>query len=182
MTIQSASGLPAPEFSRPVRLDQLGRHADGVTISATPEERAALMPRFGLLALDRLEADYALSVEGDAVMARGRVRATLAQPCVATATAVPETIDAPFVLRFVREGENVPEGEELELDAEDCDTIGFAGDAIDMGEAVAETMALAMEPYPRAADADAVLRAAGVMSEEQASPFAALLALKTKKD
>jgi uncharacterized metal-binding protein YceD (DUF177 family) len=174
------SALPVPEFSRPVRLDQLGRHAGSMTISATPEERAALAQRFGLLALDRLEADYALNVEGEAVMARGRVRAALAQPCVATGTAVPETIDAPFILRFVREDNALPEGEELELDAEDCDTIGFTGDAIDLGEAVAETMALVMEPYPRAPDADAILRAAGVMSEEQASPFAALLALKGK--
>lgn len=179
----------APEFSRPVRLDQLGRHADSVTISATEAERAALAKRFGLLALDRLEADYRLAAEsegggegaGQAVIARGRVRAALAQPCVATAVAVPETIDAPFVLRFVREDAAVPEGEELELDAEDCDTIGFTGEAIDMGEAVAETMALAMTPYPRAPDADAILRAAGVISEEQAGPFAALLALKGKQ-
>ena len=50
-----------------------------------------------------------------------------------------------------------------------------------MGEAVAETMALAMEPFPRAPDADAYLKEAGVLSEEQASPFAALLGLKDKK-
>ncbi len=172
--------LPAPEFSRPVRLDQLGRHADPVTIDATEAERAALARRFGLLSLDRLEADYALSAEGEAVIARGHVRAALAQPCVATGVAVAEVIDSPFMLRFVREDMSLPEGEELELDAEDCDTIGFTGDAIDMGEAVAETMALAMQPYPRAPDADEVLRAAGVMSEEQASPFAALLGLKGK--
>lgn len=170
---------PAPEFSRVIRIDQLGRHADKVMIVADEAERAALAKRFGLSSLDRLEADYALSQEEGAIMARGRVRATLAQPCVATGTPVPEQIDAPFTLRFV--AETAVEAEEIELDADDCDTIGYTGEAIDMGEAVAETMALAMQPYPRAPDADQILREAGVLSEEQASPFAALLALKDDK-
>ena len=71
--------------------------------------------------------------------------------------------------------------EEMEIDSEDCDIIGFDGQTIDMGEAVAETMALAMAPYPRSADADSYLREAGVLSEEQASPFAVLQSLKDKK-
>lgn len=170
---------PAPEFSRVVRIDQLGRHADRVTIVADEAERAALAARFGLASLDRLEAGYALAGEAGAIMARGRVRATLAQPCVATGVAVPEEIDAPFILRFVPE--TAADAEEIELDADDCDTIGYSGEAIDMGEAVAETMALAMQPYPRAPDADRILREAGVLTEEQASPFAALMALKDKK-
>ena len=41
-------------------------------------------------------------------------------------------------------------------------------------------MALAMTPFPRAPDADAQLRAAGVLSEDHASPFAVLLGLKDK--
>ena len=82
---------------------------------------------------------------------------------------------------LVVEGEALGEDEELELDAEDVDTIGYDGQQIDMGEAVAETMALAMTPYPRSPQADAYLKEAGVLSEEQASPFAALLALKDEK-
>ncbi len=166
------------EFSRPVRIDQIGRLAGSEHIAATADERAALMQRFGLLALDQLEADYGLEQEGTTILARGHVRAALAQPCVATGMAVPETIDSDFTLRFVPEDPALPEGEELELDAEDCDTIGYSGAMIDMGEAVAETIALAMTPYPRAPEADAYLKEAGVLSEEQASPFAALLALK----
>ncbi|MFX4086181.1 DUF177 domain-containing protein [Sphingobium yanoikuyae] len=166
------------EFSRPVRADQLGKLGDSlVTISADEGERAALMRRFALLALDRLEADYRLSAEGSTILARGRVRAALAQPCVATGLPVPETIDTDFLLRFVPESGDLPEGEELELDAEDCDTIGYDGNVIDMGEAVAETVALAMKPYPRAPEADSYLREAGVLTEDQASPFAALLAM-----
>jgi uncharacterized metal-binding protein YceD (DUF177 family) len=173
--------MTTPEFSRPIRIDQLARHAQTTTITADDAEREALVKRFNLASLDRLEADYALSEENDAIFARGRVRAALAQPCVATGVPVPESIDTDFLLRFVKENDDLPEGEEMELDAEDCDTIGYDGLVIDMGEAVAETVALAITPYPRAPDADTHLREAGVISEEQASPFAALLALKDKK-
>lgn len=172
---------PAPEFSRPVRADQIARHAQGITITADASERDALARRFNLLRLDRLEADYALSEESDAILARGRVRAELAQPCVATGVAVPETIDTDFHLRFVKESGEEAEAEELEIDSQDCDIIGYDGQMIDMGEAVAETLALAMSPYPRSTEADTFLREAGVLSEEQASPFAALLSLKDKK-
>ena len=175
------SGATTPEFSRTVRVDQIARHAQGVTIAADAAEREALARRFNLLALDRLEADYGLTEEGGAIVARGRVRADLAQPCVATGVPVPERVDTDFLLRFVPEGASEGEGEELEIDSEDCDVIGFDGQMIDMGEAVAETVALAMTPYPRSPQADDYLREAGVLSEEQASPFAALLGLKDKK-
>lgn len=172
---------PAPEFSRPVRTDQIARHAQGMTITADAGERDALARRFNLTSLDSLEADYALSEQDGAIEARGRLRARLAQPCVATGVAVPETIDTDFLLRFVPEGSGADGGEELEIDSEDCDTIGYDGQTIDIGEAVAETMALAMTPYPRSAEADAYLRQAGVLTEEQASPFAVLQSLKDNK-
>ncbi|MFP5433874.1 MAG: DUF177 domain-containing protein, partial [Alphaproteobacteria bacterium] len=140
----------------------------------------ALMRRFGLIALDRLEADYGLSEDNGAIVARGRIRATLSQPCVATGLPVPEQIDSDFLLRFIVEGTDVIDSDELELDVEDCDTIGYDGQIIDMGEAVAETMALVMAPYPRSPDADAYLKEVGVLNEDQTGPFAALLALKNK--
>ncbi len=169
-----------PEFSRAINVDQVKRLTGTSHIEADEAERAALVRRFGLSSLDRLEADYDLVEENGAIVAKGRVRAVLAQSCVASGAPVPETIDSEMLLRFVEEGADVVPGEELELDAEDYDTIGFDGQAIDMGEAVAETMALAMTPYPRSPQADQVLKAAGVLSEEQASPFAALLSLKDK--
>lgn len=169
---------PQPEFPRPVRLDQIGR-GEPASIAADDAERAALARRFGLVSLDRLEADYTLNSEAGGIMARGHLRAALAQPCVATAEPVPEVIDTPFTLRFVPE-EQAPDHEETELSEADCDTIFFTGGSIDMGEAVAESLALALNPYPRAPDADAWLKKMGVLSEEEASPFGALAALKDR--
>ena len=42
----------------------------------------------------------------------------------------------------------------------------------------ADTLALSLDPYPRSPNAEAALKDAGVLSEEEASPFAALAALK----
>jgi hypothetical protein len=39
---------------------------------------------------------------------------------------------------------------------------------------------LSLDPYPRSPDADAALQQAGVISEDQAGPFAALAARKGK--
>ena len=168
---------PAPEFSRLIRLDQAISNAAGGTIAASAEERAALTIRFGLSALDSLDADYRMAEENGVLHTRGRLRARVAQPCVATGEPVPQAIDIPFVIRFLPEGTD-GEQEEMELSEEDCDTVFFAGSGIDIGEAVAETLALALDPFPRAPDADAWLKKMGVKTQEQASPFAILQGLK----
>jgi len=52
--------------------------------------------------------------------------------------------------------------------------------AIDLGAAIADSLALGLDPYPRSPNAEQALRQAGVISEEEAGPFAALAALKSK--
>jgi len=169
-----------PEFSRAVRIDTLGEGGRTVTVEADEVERAGLARRFGLVSLDALSAEVALRRDGDILFAEGRIQAAVVQACAASGAPVPAAIDEAFSLRFVPEGQEP--GEEIELDAEDFDTVDYSGGAIDLGEAVAETMALSLDPFPRAPDADAVLKAAGVLSEEEAvtGPFAALKALKDK--
>jgi hypothetical protein len=80
-------------------------------------------------------------------------------------------------VRFVDESADTGEGDEIELDADSLDTIPYEGGAIDLGEAAAETMALALDPFPRGPNAAAVLREAGVISEEEAKPLGALAGL-----
>ena len=175
---------PAPEFSRIVRLDAIGRMRWPAHIEADEAERAALARRFGFTVLDVLEADYSLSRENDGILATGEIRASLAQPCVATAEPVAEQVREAFMIRFMPEGEEETQGneDEIEIDADGIDIVTYADERIDIGEAVAETLALAVNPFPRAPHADTVLRAAGVLSEDQAGPFAALAALKSKAE
>lgn len=170
--------MTAPEFSRLCRLDTIGPSAVTVTVGADAAERAGIAARFDLAVLDRLEADFTLRREGALVRAEGRLRASATQSCVTTGEPVPATIDAPFVLRF--EPEPAAADEEIELAADDCDTIFYAGGAIDLGEAAAETLVLLLDPYPRSASADAVAREAGLLDAPSAGPFGALAALKGK--
>lgn len=167
-----------PEFSRPIRLDTIGGTPRPITIEASEEERAALARRFVLVELGRLEATGTVHRDGETVLVEGRLRAEATQSCVASGEPVGATIDTPFNLRFVPEESELPE--ELELRAEDCDTLTYAGGAIDLGEAVAETLAVSLDPYPRSPDAEAALKAAGVVPEDEAGPFAALKALRDK--
>jgi len=174
----------APEFSRPERLDTIGERSRTVTIEANAAERAALATRFGLAALEALEARFELRRELAGITATGRVRGRVIQNCVVTDEPVPGTIDEVVALRFVP-SDQLPQEDEVEIDADALDTIGYAGGAIDLGEAAAETLALALDPFPRSLAAAAALREAGVLSEEEAaqatSPFAALKDLTVRR-
>ena len=175
------TNAPTNEFTRLVRLDVIGQAQHDVQFAAEPDERAALAVRFALAALDLLEVDATIRREGTTVFAEGRIRAAVVQNCVATGRPIPARIAEPFTLRFVPEAEAADQ-EEIELSDADCDTLSYAGGAIDIGEAAAETLALALDPFPRCADADDTLRQAGIVPEDEAEigPFAALKALKDK--
>jgi uncharacterized metal-binding protein YceD (DUF177 family) len=159
----------------------LGKLRDGQRIeySADEAERAAVAERLGLLGLDRLEAVLTLRCEGERVRAEGRMRASVAQACVATGESVPAMIDDKVALLFMPEPVGTPD-EEVELSAEDLDVIFHDRREIDLGSALADELSLALDPYPRSAGAEDALKEAGVLSEEQAGPFAALAALKGK--
>jgi len=173
----------APEFSRIVRLDEIGRMQWPAHIAADESERAALARRFGFSSLGRLEADYSLSGEGNTLTATGEISADLSQPCIATGEPVPERVREGFTFRFIPDDQETVDQppEEIEIHADECDVLTYSGNRIDIGEAIAETLALAVSPYPRSPNADTWLREAGVLNEDQAGPFAALAALKEKK-
>lgn len=154
-----------PEFSRPERIDTIGDRERVVEVAANPEERAALARRFDLVSLDALEANWTIRREAAGIAAKGRVRARLAQACSITGDPVPATVDEEVRLLFVPEGD--ASEEELELDADAADTVFYDGGAIDLGEAAAETMALALDPFPRAPGAEQALREAGVRGDDE---------------
>ena len=167
-----------PEFSRPEKVDAIGAAERTVEIAADAAERAALARRFDLLGIDRLEARFAVRRDAAGVSARGRVVADVVQPCSVTGGPVPARVDEEAALLFVPAGAE-PAGD-VELDADALDQIPYEGGAVDLGEAAAETMALALDPFPRAPDAADALRAAGVLREEEARPLSGLAALKDK--
>ena len=168
------------EFSRPVRIDTLGEAPRRLEIAAEEVERLNLARRFALLAIDRLAATLSLSRKGDEVAMTGSLEAKVTQACVATGEPVEAELELPFALAFRPQPEAAGPEEEIELEADELDTVFYDGGAIDVGEAVAETLLLGLDPYPRAPGADEALRKAGVKSEAEAGPFGALAGLKDK--
>jgi len=166
------------EFSRIERLDTIGGEERHVVIDATDAERIALARRFRLVAVERLHADFAIRQEAEGIAARGLVSACVVQSCSVTGDPLTAMVDEEVALRFV-EPRAVGE-EEVELAGDALDTIEIEGGGIDLGEAAAETMALALDPFPRSPAAAATLKQAGVLTEEEAGAFGALAGLKAK--
>jgi uncharacterized metal-binding protein YceD (DUF177 family) len=173
-----------PEFSRPYRVGTLGAEPREIAIEATEAERAAVARRFGLVAVDALAAEAALVRQGERVTAAGTIRAAVTQSCVATGDRVASEVEEPFRIEFRPPPPAAAAEEEIELGEGDLDVVFYDGGSVDLGEAVAETLSLALDPYPRSPGAEQALKAAGIKGEEeaqaQASPFAALRELKDK--
>lgn len=167
------------EFAHRLTLDRI-RDGDRLDLVADPAECAAIAERLRLVSLDRFNAHVALSREGERIRATGRLKAALTQACVATGEPVAEHIDEAFELLFVPAPDATKPEEEIELAPDELDTLFHDGSAIDLGSAITDTLALSIDPYPRSANAESALREAGVISEEEAGPFAALAALKAK--
>jgi uncharacterized metal-binding protein YceD (DUF177 family) len=166
------------EFSRPVRVDTLGSAPRQLSIGADEGERAALAIRFGLAEIAHLSAKAELTRHGEAVRASGSLRAEVTQSCVATGEPVPAALEESFALEFRPHPAGGGNVEEIELSEGDLDVVFYDGAAVDLGEAVAETLSLALDPYPRAPHAEQALREAGVKSEAEAKPPGALAGLK----
>lgn len=169
-----------PEFSRPHRLDQIGTGESNITVEADEKERTALARRFDLVALDHLAARFVLRRDATGVRATGHLSAAVTQSCGVTGEPLPAKIEEDFAIRFLPEPTEDESHDEIELAEEDLDTVFYTGSALDLGEAAAETLALALDPFPRSPHAAEVLKQAGVISEEEAGPFGALAALKDK--
>jgi len=166
--------LPPPEFSRLV--DPQAMVAAPLHLEANSAERAALARRFGLVRIASLRAEVALTREGAVVRATGRLRAAIVQVCAISGEDLPVAIDEPLALRFVPEVSPHP-GAEVEITAEDCDDIAYAGPWFDLGEAIAQSLALAIDPFAEGPEA-ARVRAAGLLGEAAPGTFAGLAALK----
>ena len=169
------------DFAHRLMLSQI-RDGERIELIADEKERDATAERLGLDRIERLEAHVTLKCDGSTIRATGRIVAALEQSCVITGEPVAAMIDEPFDILFMPEPAIDSREEEIELAEQDCDVVFHDGQTIDLGAAVADTLALSLDPYPRSAGAEAVLREAGVISESEAGPFAALAKLKKGRD
>lgn len=143
----------APEFSRILEVEELEEGETGTRhIDADAAEREALARRFDLVTLDRLNADIEFVRQGRIIALSGRVEADYEQTCVVTLEPVRTRLREAFAARFDPDLEaDVADASELSPDEilDEEDALPLVGSAIDLGELVAETLGLAIEPYPR---------------------------------
>ncbi len=133
------------EFYRPISLDHIGPFGLDLTIEATEAERSALAERMNVPAILAMSCIFHLIREGrDNVLARGALHAKVTQTCVISLEDFDAPVEEVFQVRFVPSGEETDDS-----DPDSDDEIPFQGNTIDLGEAAAEQLGLALPPYPR---------------------------------
>jgi len=163
-----------PEFHRLFDRRQIGPKP--VELTANAPECAALARRFGLVSIGRLSARITLQADGDIIAASGVLHASVVQSCAVSGDDLPVTIKEPLTLRFVPERPIT--AEELELEEGELDEIAYDGHSFDLGEAVAQSLALAIDPYACGPEAEQAREKAGLNRPPEDGPFAALAALR----
>jgi uncharacterized metal-binding protein YceD (DUF177 family) len=170
------------EWQVVVQLAKLSPRPQDYRLEASDGARAALARRFGLESIGRLEGVLSVVRAGAGAAATGRLVAEVVQSCVVSGEPVPARVEEDLELRF----EPIEEtGDEVELEADALDVMPVEGDAIDLGEALAQALAVALDPYPRAAPEVLARARRLLLSEEEAeaqetaakaaaNPFAAL--------
>jgi uncharacterized metal-binding protein YceD (DUF177 family) len=129
-----------------IPVDRIGAQDLEIVVEANARERAALARRMGIPDVQALACRFRVTRDrAERFAATGHLSAEVVQTCVISLEDFSATVDEHFRLRFV------PAGEETEaIDPEDpIDEIGYRGGVLDLGEAAAEQLGLALEPYPR---------------------------------
>lgn len=155
------------ELSRPISRSKIRPEGLAIVVRATAEECAAVAARMDIPAIRSLECFFNLSAEasGDSIFAEGSLRAEVTRICVASAEEFETPVEEEFEIRFV------PAGEAREDPDPDLpDEIPYEADTIDLGEAAAEQLGLALDPYPRMPGATVP----GIEDDEATSPFSVL--------
>ncbi|MEO5336463.1 MAG: DUF177 domain-containing protein [Magnetospirillum sp. WYHS-4] len=173
--------VPPPEFSRPLRVEDLPPGESERRLAATDEERAALARRFDLVSLEMLEATLSLMpIAGGRVRVRGELSARLTQSCVVTLAPVTAEVATSFELLFAPPAPERDEPMEEEIGANELPEPITDG-VIDLGEAVAGQFGLEIDLFPRAPGAVFTGYSTGEAAEAKpANPFAVLAELKKK--
>ena len=166
-----------PEFGRLVPLTLLGSAPFRQQVEATPSECEKLARRFDLLALDRLNAMVELRREADeAIVLEAAFEAAFVQSCVVTLEPVAGAISDRFTLVY---GPAEAEQQEIESQRDDVAFEPLNGDAIDIGEAVAQELSLSLPVFPRCPDAKIDVESSAESTE---GPFASLGHLKRRTE
>ncbi len=134
---------PVTELSRPFEVAKLRKTGAHEKISAATAECTALATRMGVAAIHDLKATLLVkSWRGGGIKVSGQFTADLEQESVVSLENFRTVISADVERYFMPHVSAEDDQGELEVDP-------FDGGIIDLGEIIAEALALELDPYPR---------------------------------
>lgn len=155
-----------PELHRPIAIDRVGPDGLDVVVEATSAECTALAQRMGLPAVLDLTCSFHLDRDiVGTLLVHGHLLVHVVQTCIVSLEDFTATVEDRFAVRCVAEGD-----ESDDPDPDTPDEITHVDGVLDLGEATAEQLALALDPYPRAPGAELP----ELPDEPADTPFAAL--------
>lgn len=172
------------DFSRLLAVDDLAETTD-LSIEANPAERQALASRLGVLSVEALGAELRVVREmGAMVHLSGRLSVDVVQSCVVTLEPLTSHIEVAIDRRFGPPAAIAGADGDEDLDPEDDGPPDPLVDGVlDVGAALAEALALEIDPFPRAEGAEFAGYSSDSGSAEPAdNPFAVLKSLFKKPE
>jgi len=168
-----------------IRLDSMPRTGRDVNLTVDKDERDRLAEELEIVSLDRLLIKlHAVRFRGG-IRVTGRLDAIVVQQSVVTFEPVTQEIGEPIDRVFLPGSDKDyagPANAEVFVDLEGEDIPDhFDGNEADLTDLIIETLALAIDPYPRApGESLGDLGSDGL--EEELNPFASLKKLKQDLD
>jgi Large ribosomal RNA subunit accumulation protein YceD len=170
------SGEPSSPIVRVDRISSRGKH---FRIEANEAERRAIAEALDIVDVAALSAELDVrSLAGDSVEVRGALMAQVAQTDVVTLEPVRQDIAEEIEVTLAPAEESGRRRHKRESDAEpEAERDLYHKGQIDLGAIAVEHLALGLDPYPRAPDAEFPGHVEDAADPEE-SPFAALKRLK----
>lgn len=172
-----------PIFDAVVRIDKLPAGGRSIKVDADPATCVAIAARMNVTSVEHFKAELTVAPLRGGLRALGKISARIVQPSVVSfepvSQDIAETVDRVF-LPAGPEEQHAP-GSEVFVDLEDDDFPDHIdGAEVDLSELLLETLALAIDAYPRQQGES--LESLGVSTGDgESGPFAALSRLKGAK-
>jgi hypothetical protein len=178
------SAVLPPLFDAVVRIDRLPSAGRDLVVLLDAPTRTTLAQELKISAVELFDAKLTIAPFRGGIRAQGRLLARIVQPSVVSFEAVTQEIDEVVDRIYLPEaGDKAPTpGSEVFVDLEDDDFPDHLdGPEVDLSALLVETLALAIDAYPRRPGES--LESLGVdLGPAETSPFAALNKLKKSGD
>ncbi|GER00712.1 DNA-binding protein [Iodidimonas gelatinilytica] len=175
------------DFTKIVTLRDVENGPVSIRLEADAHARSDLAQRFDLIAIDHLSGQVEAQKIPDGIRLEGVVTAQVTQKCAISLDPVESHIEDRFAIRFL-DAPLPMEADEMVVDVDEEDVDILTQGAVDVAEILAQTVSLALDPFPRAPGVDlppiikteAQVKADAEAQEKADNPFADLKKLYDK--